>query len=76
MEFWDSYELIGAVKKNEKTEIRIAKASKGGNSGIDIRNYFEKDGEFIGTGKGLFIGENNVAEFLQTINTVFQEAAK
>jgi hypothetical protein len=76
MEFWDSYELTDVIKKNAKSEIRIAKASKGGNSGFDIRTYFEKDGEYIGTKKGLFIGADNLSEFVVAVKKLTEENAK
>jgi hypothetical protein len=69
MEFWDNYELVATVKKNDKNEVRIAKVRKGaGTNGVDIRTYYEKDGEYIGTGKGVFISENNLSEFVSAVN--------
>jgi hypothetical protein len=76
MEFWDNYELIDVIKKSAKSELRIAKASKGVSSGVDIRTYFEKDGEYIGTKKGLFISADNLSEFVTSINKLTEEIIK
>lgn len=74
MEFWDSYELLGTVKKNANTEVRIAKASKGSSSGVDIRTFFEIDGKYLGTKKGIFISADNIVEIANILNKTLQGA--
>lgn len=76
MEFWDTYEIINVIKKSAKSEIRIAKASKAGKCGLDIRTYFEKDGKYIGTKKGLFISENNLSEFIASVGKLAEEGTE
>jgi hypothetical protein len=73
-DFWDIYSLIGTLKKNDNSEIRIAKVKKGKyTQGIDIRNYHFIENEKTNkknwiAGKGLVIPYEMLSEFYEIIN--------
>jgi hypothetical protein len=55
MGFWDSEKIIGIVSKNNwSKEIQVKKVSKGTREYIDVRTFYEKDGELL-PGKGISI---------------------
>lgn len=72
----DESEIVASFQKNSQEEFRFSIAQFNGRAYADIRIFYEKDGTFLPSKKGITVAPDTWKEFraaIEKLETVFQE---
>ncbi len=69
MSFWDSEELIGEVGKNKSEKYVVKKLFKNDKEYRDVRIYYNEDGEFKPSKKGIVIPNDKLDKIIGLLET-------
>ena len=63
-------EKLAEIQTTDNVKIVLSKGEYRGSDRIDIRQYFEKDGEYIATKKGINFNAEWVDQFLEMLEVL------
>ena len=63
-------EKLAELQTKDNVKIVLSKGEYRGSERIDIRQYFEKDGEYIATKKGINFNAEWVDQFLEMVEVL------
>jgi len=61
-------ETLAELQTTDNVKIVLSKGEYRGSERIDIRQYFEKDGEYIATKKGINFNAEWIDEFIKLVD--------
>lgn len=67
--FWDSEEIVAEVPKNHFEKYVISACRKGARAYVNVREWYEKDGQFFPGKAGVALPLSVVSEIIEGLTT-------
>lgn len=71
--FYDKETLVAEIEKSDSKIIRVSVGEKKGTKYVNMREFYEKDGEWLPGKSGLCVNDEVIEDLVQGLNYALEE---